>query len=227
MGHPEQEALEGMNNGFGPISVRRGNKATYVGCMILLAFVAISGIWLYRSGEKYDLKCWYFELILLSLGVVGAILGELIRRCCLFFEEYSHINKRYLGKRKTAVLACFYQNNIQLVVVVGLLCFAFAMVLSRDEHAAFDSRHWEMFLVGMIFVPLVSYLIGLRTPTAAEKSQLNEAESNNVADGLAYIYYFGYLKLILPRLDETINETDVLIDGVHFRDKIAANKLFI
>ena len=101
------------------------------------------------------------------------------------------------------------------------------MVLSRDEHAAFDSKHWEMFLVGMIFVPLVSYLIGLRTPTAAEKSQLNEAESNNVADGLAYIYYFGYLKLILPRLDETINETDVLIDGVHFRDKIAANKLFI
>ena len=80
----------GMSNGFGPMSVRRGNKATYVGYIVLVAFEAISRIWLYRSGEKHDLKCWYFELILLSLGVVGAILGELIRRCCLFCEEHSH-----------------------------------------------------------------------------------------------------------------------------------------
>jgi len=46
-------------------------------------------------------------------------------------------------------------------------------------------------------------------------------KNKNVADGLAWGYYFGYLKLVLPKLEERIGKTD------KFRYKITTEKLFI
>ena len=223
----ERNTLESVNNGFGPISVRRGNKATHMSWLLLLVFLTIAGIWLYKNEDKQDLKSWYFELTSLLLTVVGAIFGEFLRRCCLLYEEYDHVDNRYLGKVKDAILACFYQKNIQQIFIIGIICFAFALILLRDQNGVFDSKHVENTFMGTVLTPLLSYVMDLRTPTEAEKSQMSEAESSNVADGLAWSYYFGYLKLILPHLDETINKTDLKIDGGHFRDKVAANKLYI
>ena len=42
-----------------------------------------------------------------------------------------------------------------------------------------------------------------------------------ISDGLAWSYYFGYLKLVLPRLGYRISESDT------FRHKITDEKLFI
>ena len=36
---------------------------------------------------------------------------------------------------------------------------------------------------------------------------MNEKENKNVADGLAWSYYFGYLKLVLPKLKEQISKS--------------------
>ena len=219
------------HNGFGPIFVNRGNKATYMSWLCLLGYVCILCLWLYKSGERTKPNSWFFDLISLLLLISSAILGEFIRRACLFYEEYGHINKRYIGSTKEAAAACFYQGNIYLVIVVGALCLGFAFILWRVEPDAIDSKHLQIILTGMVFTPLISFLLDLRSPTAAEKSQLNEAESNNVADGLAWSYYFGYLKLVLPKLNETINGTDLQIGGSHFRDIVAENpkttRLFI
>ena len=219
------------HNGFGPIFVNRGNKATYMSWLCLLGYVCILCLWLYKRGERTKPNSWFFDLISLLLLIGSAILGEFIRRACLFYEEYGHINKRYIGSTKEAAAACFYQGNIYLVIVVGALCLGFAFILWMVEPNVIDSKHLQIILTGMIFTPLVSFLLDLRSPTAAEKSQLNEAESNNVADGLAWSYYFGYLKLVLPKLDETINGTELQIDGSWFRDIVADNpkttRLFI
>ena len=53
-----------------------------------------------------------------------------------------------------------------------------------------------------------------------EISDLNEKENKNVADGLAWAYYVGYLKLVLPRLRYKIEES------ASFRNKVE-KKLFI
>ncbi|PFX29187.1 Stimulator of interferon genes protein [Stylophora pistillata] len=54
-----------------------------------------------------------------------------------------------------------------------------------------------------------------------EKSDLYEKENKNVADGLAKGFYFGYLRLVLPQLNEKI------ADSVEFRYLLNAKKVFI
>ena len=70
-------------------------------------------------------------------------------------------------------------------------------------------------------VPQLSFLVGLRQLSPVETSDLNEKENKNVADGLAWGYYFGYLRLVLPRLEHRISESET------FRHKIIDKKLFI
>ena len=53
-----------------------------------------------------------------------------------------------------------------------------------------------------------------------ELSQINENNNKNVADGLAWGYYFGYLKMVLPILAERIGQTD-------YKYLIPIHKLFI
>ena len=53
-----------------------------------------------------------------------------------------------------------------------------------------------------------------------EVSEINERENKNVADGLAWSYYFGYLKLVLPHLEGQIGKSD-------YKYKITKKKLFI
>ena len=54
-----------------------------------------------------------------------------------------------------------------------------------------------------------------------ETSDLNEKENKNVADGLAWSYYFGYLTLVLPKLKDQIGKSEL------FRYIITKNRLFI
>ncbi|XP_068708910.1 stimulator of interferon genes protein 2-like [Montipora foliosa] len=61
----------------------------------------------------------------------------------------------------------------------------------------------------------------VRELSVVEVSQINERENKNVADGLAWSYYFGYLKLVLPVLEDQISKSD------KYRFKITKKKLFI
>jgi len=88
-------------------------------------------------------------------------------------------------------------------------------------------QHIKMFLVSIIFVPLFSYVTGLRSSTGSEISEKIESESKNVADGLAWSYYFGYLKLILPHLEKNIAQTTKEVDGKELCDHIQDKKVFI
>ena len=56
---------------------------------------------------------------------------------------------------------------------------------------------------------------------------MNEAGTKNVANGLAWSFYFGYLKLILPGIMEVINLSDNEIEGCAARDLVEDHKLFI
>ncbi|KAJ7375189.1 hypothetical protein OS493_001932 [Desmophyllum pertusum] len=65
------------------------------------------------------------------------------------------------------------------------------------------------------------FLVGLRELSAVETSEINERKNKNVADGLAWSFYFGYLKFVLPELENQIGLSD------QFRFKITEKKLFI
>ena len=92
---------------------------------------------------------------------------------------------------------------------------------------AVNYQYCELFLIHMLLIPLIYHVLGFTEATQVEFSEMNESQSKNVADGLAWSYYFGYLKLVLPDLHDTINRTDQEIDGVALRDHIEDHKMFI
>lgn len=64
----------------------------------------------------------------------------------------------------------------------------------------------------------------------AEISHMNETKKKHLADGLAWSYYFGYLKFTLEHLPAKISQAvggDFVVDGVDLRDMLSSNKVFI
>ena len=72
-----------------------------------------------------------------------------------------------------------------------------------------------------LMVPQLVFLSSGQELSPVETSEINERENKNLADGLACGYYFGYLKLVLPKLEEQIAKSE------QFRYKITKKKLFI
>ena len=86
------------------------------------------------------------------------------------------------------------------------------------------------YLTSALLGSLGTHLLDIKSPTKVEISDLNETQNKHVSDGLAWSYYFGYLKLILPGWDNTIQSAHApkfTIDGEDIRDKISDNRLFI
>lgn len=78
-------------------------------------------------------------------------------------------------------------------------------------------------------VALVSSFINVSL-SRAELSNLNETENKHVADGLAWSYYYGYLKLMLPSIDVMVStavKDDYCIGNSDLRDKLSSKKIFI
>ena len=90
------------------------------------------------------------------------------------------------------------------------------------NHVLFSWHFYVTFTTIFSFVPTEL--------TKAEFSQLNETKNKHVADGLAWSYYFGYLKFTLRHLNETISlaiKNDFSIGNEDLRDKLSSNKVFI
>ena len=95
--------------------------------------------------------------------------------------------------------------------------------LLTDEQDIFlisnhEPEKWE-------FAQLTQAILGALTRYQRESMTLSLGKvitrSSNVADGLAWSYYFGYLKLVLPKLEDQITKSD------KYRYLIKKKKLFI
>ena len=140
-----------------------------------------------------------------------------------FIQCWPILYCRYDGSIKKAFKACFSHPNWIGYFTVAVIC----VWPWKTYKSSFYTLCLKHTLIQICLVPLISYLLGLKQATPAELSQINEAATKNVADGLARSFYYGYLKLILPSLLETINLSDNEVDGYAVRDHIVDHKLFI
>ena len=88
----------------------------------------------------------------------------------------------------------------------------------------------QSYIYLLIMYLLVAVLLEGKAPSKAEISHMNEEENMHVADGLAWNYYLGYLKLILEEFDDMINTAvhpDYFHNGADYRDLLSSKKLFI
>ena len=216
-----------QNNGFGPLSKRRGKYATVAAAIILVVAVFAVYVMIKASivqgsdgDERKDNVLFFIfgtGLLLLSL-----VIGEGMQRICMFCEEIRHKETRYNGSWKKVLTSTFafrFGHLILTLFVVSLLAVCYA--LYTNYNTFYRADYFILFSLNSFGVSLLSFIVGCREPSIVEVSQINERENKNVADGLAWSYYFGYLKLVLPKLDEQIGKS------AEYRYKILRKKLYI
>ena len=214
-----------QNNGFGPLSKPRGNCAmiTAVVLIAISAFVHFKAMVAHASAEQERNEKIDFLIFATALLILSFAVGELVRRMCLLIEELQHKQTRYEGSWKKVFTSTFtfnYGRSIFVFSIVSLLIVCHS--LYENYNTFFRLDYAILFSLNCFLVPQLLFLVGFRDLSIVEISQINEKENKNVADGLAWNYYFGYLKLVLPNLDERIANSDRKL-----REKITIKKLFI
>ncbi|KAG8439135.1 hypothetical protein GDO86_005375 [Hymenochirus boettgeri] len=121
----------------------------------------------------------------------------LIRNVCEFFEELKHLQSRYQGDYRKALEASF-NPGWWSAFGIAILCYIF-----YEENLL-------PCLPLLIYIPLIlicwlfCWIAGIQDPTNATISEITEQKQLNVAHGLAWSYYVGYLKFVLPALKESV-----------------------
>ena len=212
-----------QNNGFGPLSKPRGKAAILAASLVIL----ISGVMHVKmtisqaSGEKESRDKLHITIFGAALLTLSLVLGEVVRRLCLVIEEIKHKQTRYEGSWRKVFISTFtftYGRSILIVGVVSLIIVSYFLYEHRNTFCR--SEYALFFSMNCFLVPQLLFLVGLRELSSVEVSHINERENKNVADGLAWGYYFGYLKLVLPILEGQMGKSE-------YKYKITKKKLFI
>ena len=209
------------NNGFGPLSKPRG-KASLLAAFFVVAFcVAVHLKIAHSTGNQQGRDEFVFLLFISALLILSLAVGEVVRRACLGIEEIQHKQTRYEGSWTKVFNTTFAFKYGRAILVVGAVSFLIvSFSLYRECNTFCRAEYAIFFSLNCFLAPQLLFLVGLRELSSVEVSEINERENKNVADGLAWSYYFGYLKLVLPHLEGQIGKSD-------YKYKITKKKLFI
>ncbi|XP_029210568.2 stimulator of interferon genes protein-like [Acropora millepora] len=210
-----------QNNGFGPLSKRRGKSAKVSGAIILVVMVLpyVSTMNLVQDKKENKDDFLFFAYVTGCL-LLSFIIGKLMQKICLFWEEMQHKETRYSGSWMRLLKSTFafgFGDYIFAFFSVFLLTYALQVECTTFCRA----KYFWLFCLNSCWFAVFSFIVGSREPSIVEVSQINERENKNVADGLAWSYYFDYLKLVLPKLDEQIGKS------AEYRYKVTRKKLYI
>ncbi|XP_075929302.1 stimulator of interferon genes protein isoform X2 [Petromyzon marinus] len=177
---------------FDMIPAERGHMKQFAATIILLL---VFGVTLYFCGGDLSIafQAFYQAFIL-------QIITTTITSLCYFMEEKNHLKTRY-GNRWFNVI----QGSLKLPFTKTVLVFASAIIFFFTQNAKEERGTPQTTIIFhmmvSIFTHCVFFLLGFHAPSKADISDISERKHLNVAHGLAWSYYFGYLKLVLPELD--------------------------
>ncbi|XP_029368429.1 stimulator of interferon genes protein isoform X2 [Echeneis naucrates] len=161
-------------------------------CAVAVAAITIGSI-IFLSPER--LFGWVAMVILM------VTLGPLLHGLYLLAEEMlNHSNTRYRGRRLLSRLvpACFGGGRTLLTAgLASLLLFLVGQPLPHQEQC------WKLLVLASVLYTLFKSL-GVLGPSEVELSDICERRKMNVAHGLAWSFYLGYLQLVLPNLEDSI-----------------------
>ncbi|KAL7868354.1 hypothetical protein SRHO_G00097380 [Serrasalmus rhombeus] len=126
------------------------------------------------------------------------ILGAVLHCLCLLTEEWVfHSQQRYGGSVKQMLRACFSSSTLAGLCVVSL-----ALVVGG---VTYTPKQWTLVVLTCALYLLLKTL-GVLGPAPVEISEICESRKMNVAHGLAWSFYVGYLKLVLPELEKQVRK---------------------
>lgn len=163
----------------------RAKKAAFV-----LLSTCLAALW--ELGEPADhILRW------LVLHLASEQLGLLFKGLCSLAEEMCHVHSRYQGSYWRAVRACL-GCPIRCGALLLLSCYCYTYL----PNTAGLPFAWIVALLGLS--QALNILLDLQGLAPAVVSTVCEQGNFNVAHGLAWSYYIGYLRLILPGLQARI-----------------------
>ncbi|XP_049991029.1 stimulator of interferon genes protein isoform X1 [Alexandromys fortis] len=167
----------------------RGNRSQKAALVLLVTSLVI----LRGLGDSPDHILNYLVVHLASLQ-----LGRLLKEACCLTEELHHVHSRYQSNYWKAVRACL-GCPIRRTTLLVLSFYFYYYYFQKDADL---SLSWMLLLLALS--QSINILLGLQSLAPAEISAICEKGNFNVAHGLAWSYYIGYLRLILPGLQARI-----------------------
>ncbi|XP_027865628.1 stimulator of interferon genes protein [Xiphophorus couchianus] len=162
-------------------------------CGALVAAIATGGLLLLSPGRLIHL---------VALATLIVTLGPLLHGLYLLLEELlHHSNTRYRGRSLLGHVlpACGLGPKTLLAAAMA------ALLLYLTRHSLMHKgQSWEL----VVLVPVLYALfkcLGVLGPSEVEVSDICEERKMNVAHGLAWSFYLGYLQLVLPSLEKSID----------------------
>ncbi|KAL7858591.1 hypothetical protein AOLI_G00186930 [Acnodon oligacanthus] len=115
-------------------------------------------------------------------------------------EWVFHSQQRYGGSVKQMLRACFSSSTLAGLCVVFL-----ALVVGG---VTYTPKQWTLVvLTGTLYLLLKTLgVLVMTVPAPVEISEVCESRKMNVAHGLAWSFYVGYLKLVLPELEKQVRK---------------------
>ncbi|CAI5780450.1 stimulator of interferon genes [Podarcis lilfordi] len=147
----------------------------------------------FQVNESFKQNSHIWDLGEIERGIPAG--WSAVSGACNFAEELRHVTSRYHGSYLRALNACLELRKRSFLFL--LLCGVAYLHLKES-----DRRD----LIIVCFCQLLNFVFDLEHPSAAELSEMYERNNCNVAQGLAWSYYVGYLKFILPGLKDRIRE---------------------
>ncbi|XP_007937166.1 stimulator of interferon genes protein [Orycteropus afer afer] len=157
---------------------------------LVLLSVCLVALWGLGDPPDHTLHWLAFHLASLQLAL-------LVKGVCSLAEELCHIHSRYQGSYWKAVRACM-GCPIRRGTLLLLSCYFYFFLPNMADLPL----TWMLALLGLL--QAMNILLSLQGLTPAEISAVCEKRNFNVAHGLAWSYYIGYLRLILPGLQARI-----------------------
>ncbi|XP_053369738.1 stimulator of interferon genes protein [Clarias gariepinus] len=162
-------------------------------CAVLLFSLLFVPIWLHDAVLTRETS----GLVLFTL-----ILGETLHSLCLFPEEWLfHSRQRYGGRFQKMLSACFSRSTVAGTCVVISLLLVGGFKWTHDKFVSCA-------LTCAFYLLLKAF--GVLGPTPVEILEVCESRKLNVAHGLAWSYYLGYLKFVIPELENQIKKHKTL-----------------
>ncbi|XP_028669296.1 stimulator of interferon genes protein isoform X2 [Erpetoichthys calabaricus] len=162
----------------------RGNSPKVIATTLAILFI----LYIYIYQEEHDVIHMLKNSFFISFS------SYMLKGICNFVEErWHHFQPRY-GKNCCKLLkACFFEKTVFCIfVAVFIVLFT-----------SFKLQDIVQIILGCCCF-LIFYVAGFFGPTEVEISQICEMNKKNVAHGLAWSFYIGYLKKVLPRLENLI-----------------------
>ena len=244
--NPEQNVTEDVvpeSPDFEPVPEKRKNRARCVSVIIctITAILVLAFCIFNRTVDVYHLdttqknttnkyyikeeRLGFSVLFTTALGLFGVVLGTLVDRLSLINEERHHLHQRYRGSWTKMVKVCF--SGISwgpTFALLGSTALILVILIFVTDKPWFELEYLVYIFSGIGVGPLIMHLLNLNTQSEVHISTILEKKGMYVAHGLAWSYYFNYLKEALPKFKET---TSSRFPAPYEHVRLTSNKLLL